>query len=298
MAWLMTEVPTTVTRLDAGPVEYRLEQRGDTSVVIFHGGHMRAGLALGEDVFAEAGHTLLAPSRPGYGRTPLSTGTSVSGFCDVTRALCTQLGITTINAVVGISGGGPTAVTMAARHPDLVQRLILQSAVGWLPYPDRWTRLGAHAIYSATTERVTWAAIRALMRRAPDTALRIMLGELSTLPARGVMAALKPEDAATLIDLFSRMRSGHGFLNDLRPTPDATTDVDQPTLVIATRNDGGVPFAHAESLAAAIRHATLVQSQADTHLIWLGPDWPTIAGMIRDFLTPEPPHPPSRAPDA
>lgn len=107
MAWLMTEVPTTVTRLDAGPVEYRLEQRGDTSVVIFHGGHMRAGLALGEDVFAEAGHTLLVPSRPGYGRTPLSTGTSVSGFCDVTRALCTQLGITTINAVVGISGGWP-----------------------------------------------------------------------------------------------------------------------------------------------------------------------------------------------
>lgn len=122
-----------------------------------------------------------------------------------------------------------------------------------------------------------------------------MLSELSTLPARDVMAALKPEDAATLIDLFSRMRSGHGFLNDLRPTPDATTDVDQPTLVIATRNDGGVPFAHAESLAAAIRHATLVQSQADTHLIWLGTDWPTIAGTTRDFLTPEPPHPPSRA---
>jgi pimeloyl-ACP methyl ester carboxylesterase len=79
------------------------------------------------------------------------------------------------------------------------------------------------------------------------------------------------------------------------PTPDATREVDQPTLVIATRNDGGVPFAHAESLAAAIRHATLVQSQADTHLTWLGPDWPTIADRIRDFLTTEPPHPPSTA---
>jgi hypothetical protein len=41
-------------------------------VVIFHGGHVRAGLALGEEVFAEAGYTLLVPSRPGYGRTPLS----------------------------------------------------------------------------------------------------------------------------------------------------------------------------------------------------------------------------------
>jgi pimeloyl-ACP methyl ester carboxylesterase len=298
MAWSMSEAPTMVTRLEAGPVEYRLEQRGDMSVVVFHGGHVRAGLPLGEEVFAEAGYTLLVPSRPGYGRTPLSTGTSVSGFCDVTRALCAQLGITRIAAVVGTSGGGPTAVTMAARHPDLVQRLILQSAVGWLSYPARRARLGAHVIFTARTEWFTWAAIGALMRRAPNTGLRMMLSGLSTLPVRDVMAALSPEDRAVVIDLFCRMRSGQGFLNDLRPTPDATGDVDQPTLVIATRNDGGVPFADAESLAAAIRHATLVQSQADTHLIWLGQDWPTIADRIRDFLTTEPPHPPSTVPHA
>ena len=96
-----------VTRLDAGPVEYRLEQRGDLSVVIFHGGHVRAGLALGEEVYAEAGYTLLVPSRPGYGRTLLSTGRSVSGFCDLTRALCAQLGITRITAVVGTPGVAP-----------------------------------------------------------------------------------------------------------------------------------------------------------------------------------------------
>lgn len=34
---------------------------------------------------------------------------------------------------MGISAGGPTAVTMTARHPGLVERLILLSAVGWLP---------------------------------------------------------------------------------------------------------------------------------------------------------------------
>jgi pimeloyl-ACP methyl ester carboxylesterase len=59
---------------------------------------------------------VLAPSRPGYGRTPVSTGTSVTGFADVTRTLCAHLGITRLAAVVGTSGGGPTAVAMAA-HP-------------------------------------------------------------------------------------------------------------------------------------------------------------------------------------
>jgi hypothetical protein len=67
------ERPTTVARLDAGPVEYRLERRGHATVILFHGGHMRAGLALGEEVFADADCTVLAPSRPGYGRTPRLT---------------------------------------------------------------------------------------------------------------------------------------------------------------------------------------------------------------------------------
>jgi hypothetical protein len=81
------------------------------------------------------------------------------------------------------------------------------------------------------------------------------------------------------------MRSGRGFLNDLNPNPDITGDVSQPTLVIATRNDGSVPFAHARSLTQAIPHATLVESQADSHFIWLGPDWPAIADTIRGLLT-------------
>jgi pimeloyl-ACP methyl ester carboxylesterase len=231
---------------------------------------------------------VLAPSRPGYGRTPLSTGTSVTGFADVTRALCAHLGIIRVAAVVGTSAGGPTAVAMAARQTDLVQRLILQSAVGPLPYPDRRTRLGAYLLFAGRTERVTWRAVSAMMRVAPGASLRWWLGQLSTLPARRVVAALRPEDRATVHALFTAMRSGHGFRNDLRATPDLTADVVQPTLVIATRHDGGVPFAHARALAATIRRAQLVESQADSHLIWLGADWPTIARTIRVFLLADP----------
>jgi hypothetical protein len=43
--------------------------------------------------------------------------------------------------------------------------------------------------------------------------------------------------------LFSSMRSGHGFVNDLRPGPDLSSAVVQPTMVIATRTDRGVPIA-------------------------------------------------------
>jgi pimeloyl-ACP methyl ester carboxylesterase len=282
------EQPTTVAGLPGGAVEYRLDRRGRAVVLVFHGGHTRAGLALGEDVFAAAWCTLLAPSRPGYGRTPPSTGGSVEGYTDVVRSLCAELGITRVAAVVGISAGRRTAATMAARHADLVERLILVSAVSWLPYPDRWTRLGARLAFASWSEPGTWGAIRTLLRIAPDVCLRLMLASLSTRPPGEVVAGLRPEDRALLLALFASMRSGRGFLTDLRPTPDVTARIVQPTLVIATRTDGGVPFAHAQSLVDTIRHAELVESRADSHLVWLGPDWPAIADRIRVFLNADP----------
>ncbi len=245
---------------------------------------MRAGLALDEEVFAEAGLTVLAPSRPGYGRTPISTGTSVPGFADVTAALCRHLGISKVAAVVGISAGGPTAVALAARHRDLVERLILQCAAGPLPWPDRRTRVAAGLMFSPRTERTTWGAMRALLRRSPDVGLRFLLGGMSTLRPRRVLADLRPEHRALLVSLLGQMRSGAGFRNDLRPTGDATADVDQPTLVIATRRDGAVPFTHAQSLAATIRRAEVVESQADSHFVEFGTDWPAITEAIRIFL--------------
>ncbi|WP_244162546.1 alpha/beta fold hydrolase [Amycolatopsis regifaucium] len=275
---------TKTTDLDSGVVEYRFDQRGGAVVVIFHGGHMNAGLALGEDVFAEAGYSVLVLSRPGYGRTPLTTGTTPSGFAEVTHSLCEYLGITRVAAVIGISAGGPTAVATAARYPELVERVILQSAVGPLPWPDARTRLAARLVFSPATERITWSVVRAIMRTAPNSGLRMLLGDLADLPASRVLAVLSAADRRTLIELFSRMRSGDGFHNDLVPRRDRAGEVAQPTLVIASRNDGSVPFAHAEALAAAIQHSTLIESKADSHFIWLGPDWVAISEKVRDFL--------------
>jgi pimeloyl-ACP methyl ester carboxylesterase len=280
------ERPTELATLPAGPIEYRWETGAGPVVLVFHGGHTRAALAMGEEPFAGTGYAILAPSRPGYGRTPLSAGPSPILYTESVRALCERLGVTRIAAVVGISGGGPTAVTMAAKHPDLVERLVLISAVGGLPWPDRLTRIGSHVAFAPGVEAVVWLAVRLLTRRPRP--LQLMLGSLSTLPARQVTASLTITERESLRDMFGSMRSGRGFLNDLRPGPDLSRQVGQPTLIVASRNDRGVPFAHAESLAAAIPLATLVESQAASHLVWMAPDWPAITERIRRFLTSPP----------
>ncbi|NUW38606.1 alpha/beta fold hydrolase [Nonomuraea rhodomycinica] len=281
---VFAERATDVARLPSGAVEYRLEGDGHRTVLVLHGGHMRAGLALGEEVYADAGFRVLALSRPGYGRTPLTTGTTPAGFADAAAELCRTLGIERLAAVVGISAGGRTALTMAARHPSLVERVILLSAVGFLPWPDRRTRLGGRAVFGPRVETSTWAVLRFLVRRAPSLGLRLLLRDLSVLPARKVLAGLSAAERATLAGLFTVMRSGRGFVADLLPVPDCAAQVSRPALVIATRHDRSVPFAHAESLAAAIPNAELVDSRADSHMIWFGPGYPRVAAKIREFL--------------
>ncbi|WP_328825949.1 hypothetical protein OHT77_00930 [Streptomyces sp. NBC_00252] len=48
---LRDELPTGIAQLSRGLVEFRYEPRGPATVVIFYGGHLRAGLSLGEEVF-------------------------------------------------------------------------------------------------------------------------------------------------------------------------------------------------------------------------------------------------------
>lgn len=273
-----------LARVGAGTVEYRMHGDGPGTVLVFHGGHVRAELPLGEDVFTDAGFRVLIPSRPGYGRTPWAAGATVADFVDVIARLCRDLGVDQVAAVVGISAGGRTALTMAARHPDLVQRVILESSVGFLPWPDRRTRIGGRIVFHPRVEAVTWAFLRTAIRFAPRPALRLLTRDLSLLPVGQVLAHLSAADRATLTGLYASMRSGRGFVADMLPVADCTARVGQPTLVIATRNDRSVPFAHAQSLAAAIPRVELVESHADSHMIWFSSDYPAIAAQIRAFL--------------
>ncbi|MER7281164.1 alpha/beta hydrolase [Dactylosporangium sp. NPDC000244] len=287
--------PTQVAATAAGPVEYRLERRGEDVLLVMHGGHMRAGLALGEEAFAAAGLTILTPSRPGYGRTPVRTGPTPEAFTDAAGGLCRALGIRRVAAVVGISGGGPTAVAMAARHPGLVERLVLISAVGPRPWPDARTRAGGRVVFAPDVEAATWTGIRLTLRVGGRRALRRLVGGVSSARGAAAWAGISSADEAMLLELFGAMRSGRGFVRDLAPGPDLCASVAQPAVVVASRADGGVPFAHAEALAEALPHAELVESRAAGHFVWCSPDWPGIAERIIAFVRTPPGAAPGQA---
>jgi pimeloyl-ACP methyl ester carboxylesterase len=88
------------------------------------------------------------------------------------------------------------------------------------------------------------------------------------------------------------MESGYGFINDVRQASrrldryraHIQTLVAAPTLVTASRYDGGVSFRHARNFAENIEHAQLYETTAPTHFYWIGEARADIADTVERFL--------------
>jgi pimeloyl-ACP methyl ester carboxylesterase len=271
-----------VISIDGQVLEYRLERRGEAAVLILHGGHMSAHCQFGDEAFLEAGHSVLVTSRPGYGRTALEAGPSAPEFAVRLASLCRRLGLREVN-VLGISVGARTALTMAAFNPELVPRVILMCPTSFRLWPDRRGRRIAYTVFAPGVERATWGTLHRLLRKDPDKHLPGVVANLTTLDGQEAVRRLGP-DVGKMTEFLLRCQSSRGFLADLRAPTDVTDRVAQPTLILASRNDGAVGFDHAEHLAATMRHATLVEVDTPTHLLWLGAGSDHTAAAIHSFL--------------
>ena len=119
-----------------GAIEYLDRGEGPT-LLVFHdapGGYDQAML-LGS-LFAEEEFHLVAPSRPGYLRTPLTTGQSLAEQADAMGALIEMMGISRV-AVLASSFGAPAAMHFAWRYPDKVWALVLLSPATTISASDQ-----------------------------------------------------------------------------------------------------------------------------------------------------------------
>ncbi len=119
---------SVVAQTARGPIEYAILGEGEPAIV-FHGtpGGYDQAIAVGEAV-RSARLRIIAPSRPGYLRTPIATGRTPSEQAAAAAALLDEMDVGCV-AVIAISGGGPAAVAFATEHPDRVSRLALWGAV-------------------------------------------------------------------------------------------------------------------------------------------------------------------------
>ncbi|HTI13956.1 MAG TPA: alpha/beta hydrolase [Dictyobacter sp.] len=238
----------------AGPVEYAQIGTGP-ALLIAHGtpGGYDTGIALAK-LLADQNITIISPSRPGYLRTPLNSGATPAEQADLYASLLDTLGIKK-TTILGISGGGPSALQFALRYPERCEGLITISAVTQ-HYSD------AEMMQALSRPKQLW---RTLFNKVTTFDPLLYLA----LPA----AYLQPAEKAAVDLLRSvmlyKLRTD-GYNNDMQQfggMPDyPLTQITAPTLVIHGTSDEEVPFSHAIYLAKTITDVTFRSIQGAAHM--------------------------------
>lgn len=245
---------------------------------------MDANIALGESFFLGEGYKIIVVSRPGYGKTSLAMGPTPDEFADSVVKLLAELGITKVVAL-GISAGGRSAVRLAAKYPDVVQKLVLQCATSFMSWPDANTRNIARIAFNPMMQKITWHIMRWLLKHHPQAGLKMMLTNMTTLDPNKVINKLTSGQHQGLIQLFSSLQSGEGFANDLKQTVGSAEDVHVPTLIIHSKYDKSVNLEHAKKLHREIPSSQLSISDAESHMIWFSDSYKEIQKTMKNFLT-------------
>ena len=268
---------TKVVETRCGPVEYSEAGTGDP-VLYFHGTGVTGDVMVSvESPLVADGFRLIAPNRPGYGRTPLSPHRSAAACAGVAAALLDSLGIAGVG-VIGSSGGAAFAASFAANYPLRTTSLVLLCPQvhrwdhkRWLPATSRWTLpLLRRPILRALLLRL----YRVLLRRM--TAAQLLKTEAGD---RYPEVADDPAAHALCEKTLAAMAQGTkcpGFANDFVVFtgedilgPDGS--VQTPALVIHDEADPVAPVDHVAWFAANCARCETVSVRAAGHLIWVGP---------------------------
>jgi pimeloyl-ACP methyl ester carboxylesterase len=215
------------------------------------------------DEAATLGLRILAPDRPGYGRTPF-VQYSVRDYPEHILGLLDVLEVDQVG-LVGVSGGGPYACACAARLGPRVSRTALVASTA----PSDLD--GVRATWSKEDRQRYALAVRApwLLR----SYLALMARRLRADPRRvpELFNDLPPEDAAvvdrddvreilatTMTEAFRQGTRGavHDIRLDVRPWGVDLSAIEAPVDVWHGHEDTLVPVAQAEALARAIPTAS------------------------------------------
>jgi len=177
-------------------------------------------------------------------------------------------------ALIGLSGGGPTAVAYAVAHPERVTRLVLYGAY----VRGRHRRGGAEEEKSRLMIELTragWGGAVPAFRRVFSATYIPSSGEeqkrwydeLQQVSSSGEMAQ-RLWSSRTEIDIS-----------------DVARRVTQPALVLHARHDRGVPYEEGRRLASLLPDACLVTLESDNHILQEHePAWQVFVAEVRAFL--------------
>ena len=234
---------------------------------------------------SEGGFSVLTPSRPGYGRTPIEIGRSAAQAAEAMVCLLDSLQVQT-RSVIAISGGGPTGVALAADFPQRVERLVLAAAITRPENRPNEPNFKNTTTFYGPMHNVLWGILGLISRLSPRSMARQTLVLFSTHDPDDGMSRLTGEDIEEISRFYHGHSSRQGASNDSTHTvgADVLKAINQPVLVVHSREDNAVPFSHAEWSLGNIPDAELCEAGFTGHFFWIGPDFGFISQRMVEFL--------------
>jgi RNA polymerase sigma factor (sigma-70 family) len=177
-------------------------------------------------------------------------------------------------ALLGVSGGGPTAIEYTARNPERVSHLVLYGT---------WTR-GRDRRGEGETEQT----------RLMIDLMRVGWG--GTVPAfRQVFSSIfiptageeqkrwydEMQQASSSGEIAARLWRSRTQIE----VSDTARRITQPALVVHARHDRAVPYEEGRRLASLLADARFVTLESDNHILQEGePAWEAFLSEVRAFL--------------
>ena len=245
-----------------GKIEYQLTGDSGSVLLFLHG--TPGGY---DQTTSMPGFRVLAPSRPGYLRTPLDVGLTPEDQARAYVALLDALDIDEV-VVMGASGGGPSSISFAAAYPERTQGLIAMEAV------SQKIELGGDrelTPFFMKTDFLLWITLTLL-----DTFMGAegVVGLLVPDPAIQRLILEDPEKTENMTGLLWSIwpisQRNLGQQNDVTqfarlnlPSPAITV----PTLILHGTEDINVPYSQSQQLVAQIPGAILHTIEGADHMM-------------------------------
>jgi len=276
-----------------GPFEVADSGSGP-AVIVLHGTmggwDQSANIArtIGED-----GYRYLSVSRPGYLGTPLGSGRTPSAQADLCTALLDSLGIARAG-VIGTSGGSPTALDLALRHPERVWGLVVVSGCAGRAStvrPPLFVRLFAQLTRWSGPTR--W--LRSLWARDLDRSASFLIPDAETRArtlAHPEMGPLFTEFLlATVDEMYARMKGTLNDIENMGNTDHPLEEMAVPTLIVHGTDDHMLSYAdHARAFEARIPGAEMLTIEGGGHAS-LFTHRDRVRGAVTAFLRERAPNP-------
>lgn len=244
-------------------------------------------LLIGDEAFARLGLRIIAPDRPGMGRSSFQPHRFLSDWPIDVAAVADALGIDDFS-VLGHSGGGPYAAACAARIPERLRKVVIVSGAWRMDEPRTLAAM-------PFMNRLTFM----LAKWTPPLLPLWLKGMLASM--NGDLAQLKrylpPPDYDALeasgryeafgYALRESMRQGaKGVVWDMRmivhPLGIRLQDIHIPLHLFHGAKDANVPLALVRDTLASLPTAELVTYPHDAHLSTLCNHLDEIADVLRE----------------